>query len=119
MAARHKLTPEKKELIGELIEMYEIKTMSDIQDALKDLLGGTIQGMLEAELDEELGYERYEKTEVPKGNYRNGHKPKTLKSTMGEVEIDVPQDRNAEFEPKVVPKHKTNISQIEQKIINM
>ena len=119
MAARHKLTPEKKNLIANLIEMYDVKTMSDIQEALKDLLGGTIQGMLEAELDEELGYERHEQTEEPKTNYRNGHKPKTLKSTMGKVEIDVPQDRNAEFTPKIVPKHKTNISEIEQKIINM
>ena len=119
MAARHKLTPEKKELIGNLMATYDIKTMADIQDALKDLLGGTIQGMLEGELEEELGYERYEKTEGPKENYRNGHKPKTLKSTMGEIEIDVPQDRNAEFEPKIVAKHKRDISQIEQKIINM
>ena len=119
MAARHRLTPEKREIIGHLMEMYDIKTMADIQDALKDLLGGTIQGMLEAELDEELGYEKYEKTEEAKENYRNGHKPKTLKSTMGEMEIDVPQDRNAEFEPRIVPKHKTNISEIEQKIINM
>ena len=119
MVARHKLTPEKKELIGNLIEAYDIKTMTDIQDALKDLLGGTIQGMLEAELDEELGYGRYEKTEEPKRNYRNGHKSKTLKSTMGEMEIEVPQDRNAEFEPRIVPKYKTNISEIEQKIINM
>jgi len=119
MAARHKLTPEKKELIGKLMATYDIKTMADIQEALKDLLGGTIQGMLESELEEELGYERYEKTEGLKENYRNGHKPKTLKSTMGEIEIDVPQDRNAEFEPKIVPKHKRDISEIEQKIINM
>ena len=64
-------------------------------------------------------YEKHEKTDEPKTNYRNGHKQKTLKSTMGELEIDIPQDRNSEFEPKVVPKHKTNISEIEQKIINM
>ena len=75
--------------------------------------------MLETELDEELGYEKHEKTEEPKTNYRNGHKPKTLKSTMGEIEIAVPQDRNSEFEPKIVAKHKTNISDIEQKVINM
>jgi len=118
MPAR-KLTPEKKDVIANLIEMYDIKSMSDIQEALKDLLGDTIQGMLETELDEELGYEKHEKTEEPKTNYRNGHKPKTLKSTMGEIEISVPQDRNAEFEPKIVAKHKTNISGIEQKVINM
>jgi len=119
MARVNKLTPEKKEVISKLIDMYDIETMADIQEALKDLLGGTIQGMMEAEMDGALGYEKYEKTAENKSNYRNGHKPKTLKSTMGKLTIDVPQDRNSEFEPKVVPKHKTNISEIEQKIINM
>ena len=119
MAAKRKITPEKKELIGRVIEMYEPKDMSELYNALKDLMGDTIQEMLEAELDETLGYEKHVKTETPKTNYRNGHKPKTLKSTMGELEIEVPQDRNAEFEPKIVPKHKTNISGIEQQIINM
>ena len=119
MAAKHKMTPEKRELIGQVIEMYEPKNMADLYNALKDLMGDTIQGMLEAELDENLGYGRHEKTEEPKTNYRNGHKQKTLKSSMGELEIDVPQDRNSEFEPQIVPKHKTNISAIEQQIINM
>jgi transposase-like protein len=119
MAERKKLSAEKKEAIAGLLAMYDIKTTGDIQDALKDLLGGTIQEMLEAELEEELGYGKYEKTQESKTNYRNGHKPKTLKTTMGNLEIEVPQDRNSEFEPKVVPKHKTNISEIEQKVINM
>lgn len=119
MARRRKLTEEKKNAIAAFIEMYDIKSTGDLQEALKDLMGDTIQNMLEAELDEELGYERYKKTEEEKTNYRNGHKPKTLKSTMGELEIDIPQDRNSDFEPKVVPKHKRDISEIEQKIINM
>jgi transposase-like protein len=113
------MTPEKREVIGKIIEMYEPKSFKDIHDALKELLGGTLEGMLESELDETLGYERYEKTDEPKTNYRNGHKPKTLKSEMGDFEIGVPQDRNAEFDPIIVPKHKTNISDIEQKIISM
>ena len=117
--ARRKLTPEKKAAITNFISMYDIKTTGNLQDALKDLLGDTIQTMLESELDQELGYEKHDRTEVPKSNYRNGHTPKTLKSTMGEIAIDVPQDRNCEFEPKVIPKYKTNISEIEQKIINM
>ena len=54
MSRKRKLTPEKRSIISDLIEMYDIKTMSDIQEALKDLLGSTIQGMLESELDEEL-----------------------------------------------------------------
>jgi len=108
--ARRKLTPEKKAAITNFISMYDIKTTGNLQDALKDLLGDTIQTMLESELDQELGYEKHDRTEVPKSNYRNGHTPKTLKSTMGEIAIDVPQDRNCEFEPKVIPKYKTNIS---------
>jgi transposase-like protein len=121
MAAKykHRRTPEMRNILGQIIEMYDVKTMADIQNALKDLLGGTIEEMLEAELDETLGYAKHEKTEGAKTNYRNGHKQKTLKTSMGGLEIDVPQERNAEFEPKIVPKHKRDISEIEQKIINM
>src|SRR5215470_20123894 len=119
MSSRRKITPEKKAAITNFISMYDLKTTGNIQDALKDLLGDTIQTMLEAELDQELGYEKHNRTEVPKSNYRNGHTPKTLKSTMGEIAIDIPQDRNSEFEPQLIPRYKTNISDIEQKIINM
>ena len=122
MTTKHKvgkITPKEQRFIADLIEMYDIETVADIQNALKDLLGKTVQGMLESELEEELGHGKNEKTEAPKTNYRNGHKPKTLKTSMGEVEISVPQDRNAEFTPVVVPKYKRDISEIEQKIINM
>jgi len=112
-------TPEKRGIMQQLIRAYDVKTTEDIQNALKDLLGGAIEEMLEAELDETLGYEKYEMTEEPKANYRNGTKPKTLKASAGEIPIDVPQDRNSEFEPKIVKKHKTDISDIETKIINM
>lgn len=119
MARKRIITPEKKELISKLIEEYNIKTAKDLQEALKDLLGDTIQNMLEAELDEHLGYEKYEPTGEEKSNYRNGHTSKTLKSSIGSVEIDVPRDRNGEFEPRVVPKYKRDISEIEDKIIAM
>ena len=119
MSLKNRMSPEKKNAIESLLEAYDIKTTADLQDALKDLLGGTIEGMLESELDDELGYEKNERSGNPKTNYRNGYKPKILKSTMGEFEIEVPQDRNSEFEPKVVPKHKRDISEVEQKIINM
>ena len=119
MSAKHRMTPEKKNVIANLIEAYDIKTASDLKEALKDLLSGSIEGMLESELEEELGYERRERTDEPKTNYRNGYKPKKLKSSIGELEIEVPQDRNSEFEPKIIPRHKRDISEIEQKIINM
>ena len=105
--------------IANHLEAYYIKSTAGLQDALKGLTDTTIQEMHEVELDEELGYVKGEKAEFAKSNYRNGHKPKTVKSKMGELKIEVPQDRNSDFEPKVVPKHKRDISEIEQKIINM
>ena len=111
------LNPEKKNIIAELIKTYEIKTAQDIQDALKDLLGDTIQEMLESEMNEHLGYEKYERAENT--NPRNGYKTKRVRSGMGEYEIDVPQDRDSSFEPQIVKKRQKDISEIEQKIINM
>lgn len=117
MARRRKLSEGKKNIIAGLIEEYDIHTANDIQEALKDLLGGTIQDMLEAELDDHLGYKSYERSD--NADYRNGTKPKKLKSSYGEIQIDVPQDRDGDFEPKIVPKRKKDISGIEQKIISL
>ena len=91
----------KKNIIAELLEEYDIQSAEDIEEALKDLLGGTIQNMMEAELSEHLGYERNERNNSE--NAGNGTKPKTLRSQYGEIPISVPQDHNSEFEPKVVP----------------
>lgn len=102
---------------GNLIEEYDIKTAADIQEALKDLLGGTSQEMMEAELDEHLWYEEYEHSDNP--DYRNGVKPKKLRSSYGEIPIEVPQDRDGDFEPQIAPKRKKAISEIESKIIAM
>ena len=107
----------KRNIIGQLIEMYDIKTAADIQEALKDLLGGTIQNLLEAELEQQM--EAREEAEPEYTDSRNGYKPKTLRSSMGEIPIQVPQDRNSDFEPQVVPKYQKNISEIEGKIIAM
>lgn len=117
MARRRKMSEGKKNIIAGLIEEYNIQSAADIQEALKDLLGGTIQEMLEVELDEHLGYESYERSDNP--NARNGVKSKRLVSSYGEIPIDVPQDRNSEFEPQIVQKRKKDISEIEQRIIAM
>ena len=111
------MSPEKMNIIGQLIEMYDIKTAADVQEALKDLLGGTIQNMLEAELDQQI--EEREEADADYNDSRNGYKPKTLRSSLGEIPIQVPQDRNSDFEPKVVPKYHKDISEIEDKIIAM
>ena len=114
---RERMSEGKKNIIAGLIQEYDIKTAEDIQEALKDLLGGTIQEMMEAELDEHLGYDEYERSDNP--DYRNGVKHKKLRSSYGEIPIDVPQDRDGDFEPQIVPKRKKDISAIEQKIIAM
>lgn len=112
-----RMSPDKKNLIASLIDMYDIQTADDIQDALKDLLGGTIKEMMESEMDEHLGYEAYERSE--NSNYRNGYKTKKLRSKYGEVDLSVPQDRESTFEPKIVPKRQKDISAIDDKIISM
>ena len=107
----------KRNTIQSLIQEYDIETAEDIQNALKDLLGGPIKSMMEAEMDEYLGYDPYERCE--KDNYRNGSKRKSVRSRYGEFELEVPQDRNSTFEPQVVQKRQKDISEIDQKIISM
>ena len=111
------LTEGKKNIIATLNEEYDIKTAEDIQEALKDLLGGTIKSMMEAEMDEHIGYEKYQLSDGT--NYRNGVKKKNVRSTFGEFQVEVPQDRNSTFEPQIVKKRQKDISEIDQKIINM
>lgn len=111
------LNENKKNIIAALIDEYDIETAEDIQEALKDLLGGTLKSMMEAEMDEHLGYESYERSNNP--NYRNGTKTKTVRGNFGEIELTVPQDRDSTFEPKVVKKRQKDISDIDQKIISM
>ncbi len=73
--------------------------------------------MMEAEMDDHLGYESYERSD--NDNYRNGTKKKTVRSNYGEFQIDVLQDRQSSFEPKVVKKRQKDISGIDQQIISM
>lgn len=114
---KERLSEGKKNIIADLIREYDIQSAEDIQDALKDLLGGTIESMLAAELDNHLGYDEYEPSDS--SNARNGKKQKHIRSKYGEMTIDVPQDRNSSFEPKVVRKRQKDISNIEDKIISM
>ena len=114
---REAMSEGKKNIIGMLLEEYDIRNAKDIEDALKDLLGGTIQEMLESEMDEHLGYGAYERSDNT--DYRNGKKTKKIRSNFGETEIEVPQDRDGTFEPKIVKKRQKDISGIEQKIISL
>ncbi len=114
---RVQMTEGKRNIIHQLLEEYDIQTAEDIQDALKDLLGGTIKEMMEAEMDDHLGYGKSERSD--NDDYRNGYKRKRVNSSYGAMEIEVPQDRKSTFEPQVVKKRQKDISDIDQKIISM
>ena len=111
------MTDGKRAIIHQLLDEYDIQTAEDIQDALKDLLGGTIKEMMEAEMDDYLGYSKSQRSESD--DYRNGYKSKRVNSSYGSMEIDVPQDRRSTFEPQIVKKRQKDISDIDQKIISM
>lgn len=111
------MTEGKRNIIQQLLQEYEIETAEDIQNALKDLLGGTIKEMMEAEMDDHLGYGKSERSD--NDDYRNGYKTKRVNSSYGSMEIDVPQDRKSTFQPQIVKKRQKDISDIDQKIISM
>lgn len=88
----------RRELISEFLSAANIRSMDDIQELFKEALAGFMEGSLEAELDSELGYEPYDVKNKNTENSRNGHSKKTLQTSMGKVDIDVPRDRNGENE---------------------
>mgnify|MGYP000885211991 FL=1 len=121
--AKRKRTPEEQERrdkIRELLQISGVSSMDDIQDLFKETIAEFMENGLEAELDDELGYSRYDYKNKETENSRNGYSKKTLKTGFGEAEIDVPRDRKGEFEPQILKKNQTSVSQaIEEKIISM
>lgn len=107
-----------REQLRELIKEFGgIKSMDDVQEFVKSLTAETIQTALDAELESELGYSKYDYKNKQTDNSRNGHSKKTVQGALGEMEIEIPRDRNGEFEPELVKKHQTDVSAIEDKII--
>ena len=96
-----------KTVYARCLSIFTEYVMEIIQEALKDLLSGTIQDMHETEMDNHLGYDRYERS--GESNYRNGTKPKTVRSKYGEFKVDVPQDCQSSFEPEGLPKRQKDI----------
>ena len=97
----------------------ECKTPADITTKLKNLFAGTLERMLEAEIDEHLGYDKHDIVGNNSGNSRNGYGKKTIKSEWGESEISVPRDRNGSFEPQVIEKRQTRTDDIEKRVLAM
>ena len=106
--------------IRELLLSSNISSMDDIQDLFKETSAEFMENGLEAELDDELGYGRYDYRNKDTDNSRNGHSSKTLRTSYGDVEVAVPRDRKGEFEPQILKKNQTSVSRdIEEKILSM
>lgn len=119
MARQRKMTPERKAFIDSLLAHYQPTDANDVQEMLKDLLGDTLQGMLEAEMEQKLGYSKYDCQNKNTDDSRNGYSKKTVTSSMGPIDLDIPRDRKGEFEPQIVKKNQTDISNIEDQVLSM
>ena len=108
-----------KKQVRQFIDENDIRDVATLNKMLKNVSGVFIEQILEAEQEEHLGYERYERTDPPKTNARNGRSKKKVRGINGEMELSIPRDRDATFEPQVVRKHQTDISEIEDKVVSM
>ena len=119
LSKRSVFMPVAKEQIRQIISENNLSSVTDVYALLRDSFKDILQELMEAELDATLGYEKNRKGDLQTDNKRNGHSPKDLKSQYGEFQIDVPRDRNGEFEPKLIPKYQRDISGIEEKVISL
>lgn len=121
--AKRKITPERRAQRKKLLEMLQdagIDDVTGVQELFKEMVSTVLENGLEAELDEELGYSKYDYRNKQTDNSRNGYSEKTMKTSLGEMDISIPRDRKGDFDPQIVKKHQTTLSgDIEEKIISM
>ena len=121
--ARKNRSPEENERrakIRELLLSSNVSSMDDIQNLFKETIAEFMENGLDAELDDELGYSKYDYHNKDTDNSRNGYSSKTLRTSFGDVDVSIPRDRKGEFEPQVLKKNQTSVSQdIEEKILSM
>ena len=97
----------------------ELKTQSDVEGLVSGIYKQLVEQMLEAEMDEHLGYEKNDRANKHTSNQRNGKSVKRIKTTKGEVDVEIPRDRESKFDPVVVPKHERTSQKVEQAVISM
>lgn len=117
--AKIKRNPAAESIANEILKNYNPESVEDMQEALKDIFGPMFEGLLKGELNHHLGYESNSKEAKSTSNRRNGSTPKTLKTSMGEVKINSPRDRDSSFEPQIIPKRSKDVSAIESKVLAM
>ena len=119
MTRKKKELSPNRQLAQAIIDQYQPQSVEDMQDALKEIFGPMFEAMLQGEMNSHLGYSNNERGEKDTANRRNGYTKKTLKTTVGDVPIEVPRDRDGTFEPMVVPKRKRDVSDIQDKVLSM
>ena len=107
-----------KDLLDDLIAKSEGNLLGPT-GLVKQLTKALLERMLEGELNHHLGYEKHDPVGYGSGNSRNGKSKKTLKSDIGEITVEVPRDRQATFEPKIVEKHQTHLEGFDEKILSL
>lgn len=111
---------QKRIKVREFLKQNPISSSDDLNNFFKDMMKVMIEEFYQGELEEELGYTKYDYRNKDSNNSRNGYSSKKLKSSAGEIGVNVPRDRNGEYEPQVIKKHQNTIGQdLEAKIISM
>ena len=111
---------EQRKKLFEVMQQAGIESFEDVQEFFKEMVGTVLENGLEGELEEELGYSKYDYRNKQTDNSRNGYTEKTLKTSLGDMEITIPRDRKGEFDPQLVKKNQTTLSgDIEEKILSM
>lgn len=118
MAARKKNTPGQA-IAKAIIDQYKPTSVEEMQDALRDVFGPMFEAMLQGEMDAHLGYESNDHGHKETSNRRNGYNTKSIRSSMGEVEIQTPRDREGTFKPQIIPKRSRDVSGMEDKVLSM
>lgn len=113
-----------KEVIRDLIKQQNFSSTTEIMAEIKEMFRDVLQEVMEAELETELGYEKHERVsengeETVSKNYRNGYSKKTVRTQLGEVEVNVPRDRNGEYTPQIIGKYNRNADGMEEKILSL
>lgn len=113
-----------KEMLKEYVQNENFTSTTDIMTAMKDLFKDVLQQVMACELDTALGYEKSQRLsksaddQTPR-NYRNGYSQKTIKTQLGEVAIQIPRDRNGDYEPQIIGKYDRNAAGMEDKILSL
>ena len=111
-----------REMMRDYLKNHDIsiKDGTDVNSIMRDMMSVLLEGALDEELDEELGYSKYDYQNKETDNSRNGHSSKTMHTSYGDMDVAIPRDRNGEYEPQLIKKYQNTVTQdMEEKILSM